>query len=256
MVVEVLGWDEAFLGPGPDHAEPLDPRGFAAQVRAEVLAATGLSCCVGVGDNRLRAKVATDFGKPGGEDGTGVFVLTAENWLDVMGPRPTSALWGIGTKTARKLAALGVETVEQLAAADPAVLAAALGPTTGPWLRRLGRGVDTTPVDASPWVPRGHGREETFQADLEDWAEVVESVRRLARAVVADIDREGRPAVRVGIKVRFRPFVTVTRSLTLPAPSNDPEALADAAVGLLDRVRRDRPVRLLGVRLEMVDPAG
>ena len=256
VVVEVLGWDEAFLGPGPDHAEPLDPRGFAAQVRAEVLAATGLSCCVGVGDNRLRAKVATDFGKPGGEDGTGVFVLTAENWLDVMGPRPTSALWGIGTKTARKLAALGVATVEQLAAADPAVLAAALGPTTGPWLRRLGRGVDTTPVDASPWVPRGHGREETFQADLEDWAEVVESVRRLARAVVADIDREGRPAVRVGIKVRFRPFVTVTRSLTLPAPSNDPEALADAAVGLLDRVRRDRPVRLLGVRLEMVDPAG
>ena len=61
--------------------------------------------------------------------------------------------------------------------------------------------------------------------------------------------------MRVGIKVRYRPFVTVTRSLTLPGPTRDPEALADAAVSLLDRVERDRPVRLLGVRLEMADDA-
>ena len=74
--------------------------------------------------------------------------------------------------------------------------------------------------------------------------------------MVADIDREGRPAARVGIKVRFRPFITVTRSLTLPAPTNDPEVLADAAVSLLDRVEQDRPVRLLGVRLEMAEPEG
>jgi DNA polymerase-4 len=81
-------------------------------------------------------------------------------------------------------------------------------------------------------------------------------VRRLARRVVDDIDREGRPAARVGIKVRYRPFVTVTRSLTLPAPTRDPGTLADAAASLLDRVEHDRPVRLVGVRLEMVPPAG
>ncbi len=67
---------------------------------------------------------------------------------------------------------------------------------------------------------------------------------------------EGRPAARVGIKVRFRPFFTVTRSLTLPAPTNDPDALAAAAVELLGRVDHDRPVRLLGVRLEMTEPEG
>ena len=72
----------------------------------------------------------------------------------------------------------------------------------------------------------------------------------------ADIDAEGRPAERVGIKVRFKPFFTVSRSLTLPAPTNDPEALGDAAVSLLDRLERDRPVRLLGVRLEMTEPDG
>ena len=112
--------------------------------------------------------------------------------------------------------------MSQLAASDARVLAAELGPTMGPWYHRLGRGVDSSPVDATPWVPRAHGREETFQADLEDWAELDAAVRRLTARVVEDIDREGRPAARVGIKVRFKPFFTVTRSLTLPAPDQRP----------------------------------
>jgi DNA polymerase-4 len=125
----------------------------------------------------------------------------------------------------------------------------------GPWYRRLGRGVDGSPVDPTPYVPRAHGRETTFQTDLEDWEQVVAEVRALTVRVLADIDAEGRPAERVGLKVRFKPFITVSRSLTLPAPSNDPTTLADAAVSLLDRLDqrdRGRPVRLLGVRLEMV----
>lgn len=251
VVVEVLGWDEAFLAPGGGHGDLGDPRAFAEQVRAEVLSATRLHCSVGVGDNKLRAKIATDFGKP-----RGVWQLTAENWFEVMGERPTTALWGIGSRTAKKLAALGIDTVSQLAASDARVLAAELGPTMGPWFHRLARGVDTSPVDATPWVPRAHGREETYQEDLEDWVVVTAEIRALARRVVVDIDREARPAARVGIKVRYRPFVTVSRSLTLPEPTNDPEVLADAAVSLLDRVEQGRPVRLLGVRLEMVDPDG
>ena len=259
VVVEVLGWDEAFLAAGegvgggsPRTREQLgDPREFAQHVRARVLEATGLHCSVGIGDNKLRAKIATDFGKP-----RGVWQLTAENWVEVMGDRPTDALWGIGRKTARKLAALGIDTVTQLAASDARVLAAELGPAMGPWYHRLGRGADSSPVDATPWVPRAHGREETYQEDLDDWVRVAEELRTLTRRVVVDIDREGRPAARVGIKVRYRPFTTVSRSLTLPAPSNDPEVLAAAAVSLLDRLDSDRPVRLLGVRLEMTEPAG
>ncbi|GAB3772024.1 DNA polymerase-4 [Nocardioides ginsengisegetis] len=260
VVVEVLGWDEAFVaagsgatgegeGGGSPTAAALDPREFAGEIRARVLEATGLHCSVGIGDNKLRAKIATDFGKP-----RGVWQLTAETWFEVMGDRPTDALWGIGRKTQKRLAALGIDTVNQLAASDVRVLAAELGPTMGPWYHRLGRGADASRVDATPWVPRAHGREETFQEDLEDWARIAEEVRALTRRVVADIDREGRPAARVGIKVRFAPFTTVSRSLTLPAPTNDPEALADAAVELLDRVEHDRAVRLLGVRLEMVEP--
>jgi DNA polymerase-4 len=252
VVLEVLGWDEAFLAPGQGHGELGDPFDFAATIRASVHEATGLHCSVGIGDNKLRAKIATDFGKP-----QGAWQLTDANWVEVMGERPTTALWGIGGKTAKKLAALGIETVSQLAAADPSALAAQLGPTMGPWFRRLGRGVDSSPVDASPWVPRAHGRETTFQADLDDWAQVEAEVRALTARVLDDINREGRPAVRIGIKVRFKPFITLSRSLTLPGETTDVVQLADAAVSLLDRIERGdppRPVRLLGVRLEMTPP--
>ena len=250
VVVEVLGWDEAFVGPGP-LAVPTDPVVFAAEIRARVLEATRLHCSVGIGDNKLRAKIATEFGKPRGS-----YVLTAETWFEVMGERPTRALWGIGSKTAKKLAALGIDTVEQLAHSDARMLAAELGPTMGPWYHRLGRGVSDSTVSAEPWVPRAHGRETTFQTDLDDWEVIAEEVRVLTRRVVEDIDKEGRPAARVGLKLRYRPFTTVTRSLTLPQATSDPAVLAEAAVSLLDRVEQDRAVRLLGVRLEMVPPEG
>ncbi len=253
VVVEVLGWDEAFVGPGReagDLGDLADQRAMADQVRAAVLEATRLHCSVGIGNNKLQAKIATDFGKP-----RGVYAITDETWYDEMGHRPTRALWGIGAKIAGRLAGLGIETVVDLATSDVHALVAEFGPTMGPWFHRLGRGVDSSPVDATPWVARAHGREETFQRDLE-WPEVPEAIRELTTRVVADIDAEGRPATRVHLKVRYRSFFTVTRSHKLPAPTNDPAVLGDAAVALLARVEQERPVRLLGVRLEMVPPEG
>ena len=242
--VEVLGWDEAFMG-----VRTGEPEGFADDVRAAVLEATRLHCSVGVGDNKLRAKIATEFGKPRGR-----FTLTEENWFEVMGERPTDALWGIGRKTATKLAGLGVRTVRELADTEAQVLADRLGPTMGPWYRRLGRGVDTSPVDASPYVPRGHGRETTFQHNLTDWDEVAEATRRLARTVLDDVRREGRPAVRVGMKMRYAPFETRTRSLTLRTATLEEAVIEAAALDLLGRFDHGRAVRLVGVRLEMAPP--
>jgi DNA polymerase-4 len=253
VLVQVLGWDEAFVGPGPGHGELGDPEDMAVLVMESVLAATGLHCSVGIGDNTLRAKNATDFGKP-----RGTYTLTAANWLEVMGDRPTRALWGIGAKIAARLAALGLETVAELAASDPAMLIGAFGPTMGPYYRGLATGASARAIDPEPYVPRAHGRETTFQTDLDDWDAVAAEVRALTMRVLSDIDAEGRPAVRVGLKIRLAPFITVTRSLTLPAPTNDPQELSDAAVSLLDRLdpqQRARPVRLLGVRLEMTTPS-
>jgi DNA polymerase IV len=243
-VVQVLGWDEAFLGLDTD-----DPEAFARGVQATVLAATGLHCSVGIGDNKLRAKIATDFGKP-----RGLFRLTEENWYPVMADRPTEALWGIGKRTAKRLAAHGIHTVRELALADPQYLADHLGPTMGPWYRRLGRGVDTSPVDDTPYVARGRGRETTFQQNLTDWDQIQAEIRSLAERVAGDLRSEGRPAVRVAIKVRYAPFFTHTRSVTLPGPTTDPGEITSAALTLAGRLDRDRPIRLLGVRVEMPKP--
>ena len=240
-VVEVLGWDEAFLGVETD-----DPEEFAREIQGRVLEVTHLHCSVGIGDNKLRAKIATEFGKP-----QGMFRLTEENWYDVMADRPTDALWGIGRKTAKRLAGLGILSVRELAEADASSLADQLGPTMGPWYRRLARGVDTSPVVGTPYVARSHGRETTFQQNLTEWAEVEAEVRRLAGQVTEDIRREGRPAIRVGVKVRFAPFDTHTRSLTLDAATFDGELVAQAAVELVNRFDTSRAIRLLGVRAEM-----
>ncbi|MGQ0574191.1 MAG: DNA polymerase IV [Pseudonocardia sp.] len=240
VVVEVLGWDEAFLGVTTD-----DPEQVARAAQAAVRAATDLSCAVGIGDNTLRAKLATQYGKPGG-----VFRLTAENWFDVLGAQPTETLWGIGRRTARKLAELGLHTVADLAAADPAVLAARLGPSMGPWYVQLGRGIGRAEVSGAPWVPRSRGHETTFAVDLTEPARVREEAAALARQVAADVLAAGRPAVRVGLKVRYAPFFTITRSATLPAPTSDADTLVAAVLDVLDRVELDRPVRLLGVRAE------
>ena len=107
--VQVLGWDEAFVG-----VQAEDPEAYARQLQGAVLEETRLHCSVGIGDTLVRAKVATTFGKP-----AGVFRLTEENWLEVMGNRPTIELWGVGTKVSRRLATLGIKTVAQLAASNP-----------------------------------------------------------------------------------------------------------------------------------------
>jgi DNA polymerase-4 len=253
-VVEVLGWDEAFVGARFDGAGAGAPEELAGRIREAVRTRTRLICCVGIGDNLLRAKTATGFAKPPPRTegtvaaGTGVFTLTAENWDTVMGDRPTRALWGIGAKTAAKLADRHLHTVRELAAADPAALAADLGPALGPWYVQLGRGVSRVEVRGEPWLARSLGHEETFAADLTERADVRAATVRLARRVATDVAAGGRPVARVVVTVRFAPFTTRTHSVTLAEPTTDTTAIETAALDLLNRFTSGRPVRLVGVR--------
>ncbi|WP_240311742.1 DNA polymerase IV [Nocardioides houyundeii] len=249
-VVEVLGWDEAFVG-FPAAEDEIDPEAVARELQAEVLTATGLHCSVGIGDTLVRAKMATDFGKP-----RGTFRLSEDNWMAWMGDRPTTALWGVGSRIGARLAALGITTVRQLAESPLEPLVAEFGPTMGPYFAALGRGHGRSTVDDTPWVPRAHGRETTYQQDLTTPAEIAAAVTSLAEQVVADIRAEGRPCARVGLKVRFAPFFTTSRVRKLPEPTYDVATIADTALALLAKLEDDRPIRLLGVRAEMVPPAG
>jgi DNA polymerase IV len=244
-VVEVLGWDEAFVG-----VRTGDPEAFARRVQTEVLAATRLHCSVGIGDNKIRAKIATGFGKP-----RGVFRLTAASWFEVMGHRPTIELWGVGPRISARLAKHGIGTVAELADADRAVLAGEFGPRMGTWYADLGRGHGSAVVDDTPWVARGHGRERTFQRDLTEPEQVDEAIRQLVGEVLTDVAREGRPAVRLTLKVRYTPFFTKTFARTLPEPTTDAAVILAETLTLVAKRQAGRPIRLLGLRVEMTMPA-
>jgi nucleotidyltransferase/DNA polymerase involved in DNA repair len=245
-VTEELGWDEAFLAADTD-----DPEAVAREIQQQIKAATRLESSVGIGENRIQAKLASNFAKP-----AGVFRLTHQNWFAVMGGLPTGKLLGIGAKTERKLTELGIGTVAELADADIAAVAARLGPTIGPWLVQTARGLGSTEVSAEPYVPRSRSRETTFQRNIEDWAQVREEVLRLAAHVTRDVEAERRPAARVVVKVRHAPFFTSTHGQTLAEPTSDGAVIGEAALAALDKFTDRRPVRLLGVRAEFPpDPA-
>ena len=269
-VVEVLGWDEAFLGIEDD-----DPETFARALQQRVRAATQLDSTVGIGENKLQAKLATGFGKP-----AGVFRLTGQNWFAVLGDRRTDALWGIGAKTAKRLAGLGLHTVRELAAADPDALAGQFGPATGPWLVLIAQGRGSREVDDTPYEARSHGREVTFQEDIADWSQVTREVERLAETVAGELavaeppagelvagelaagelptgewPAGARPAARIVVKVRYAPFITETHGQPLAAPTVDAGAIRQAALAALGRFTSRRPVRLLGVRAEFSRPS-
>jgi len=242
--VEVWGWDEAYLGADTD-----DPMELAEQIRTVVLSETGLSCSVGISDNKQRAKVATGFAKP-----AGVFALTDANWMTVMADRPVDALWSVGPKTAKKLAALGITTVRELAHSDGELLTSAFGPRTGLWLLLLAKGGGDADVSAEPWVPRSRSHVVTFPRDLTDRAEMDSAIRELARRTLDDVVASSRIVTRVAVTVRTATFYTRTKIRKLATPTTDPGVITTAALCVLDLFELDRPVRLLGVRLELVPP--
>lgn len=239
--LEVWGWDEAYLG-----ADVSDPVELAERIRTVIAAETGLSCSVGISDNKQRAKVATGLAKP-----AGVYLLTEANWMSVMGDRPPDALWGIGPKTTKKLAALGITTVADLAATDATVLTAAFGPSTGLWILLLAKGGGDTEVSSEPWIPRSRSHVVTFPHDLTERDAMDDAIRELTRRTLDEVVEQGRIVTRVAVTVRTSTFYTRTKIRKLSAPSTDPGLITETALAVFDQFDLDRPIRLLGVRLEL-----
>ena len=242
--VEVWGWDEAYVA-----VTAADPLEVAEQIRTVISSETELSCSVGISDNKQRAKVATGFAKP-----AGIFALNDENWMTVMAGRPVDALWGVGPKTAKKLAGLGITTVRELAHCDAELLTSTFGPRTGLWLLLLAKGGGDTEVSAEPWIPRSRSHVVTFPRDLTDRAEMDSAVMQLARQALDDVLAARRIVTRVAVTMRTATFYTRTKIRKLAAPTTDAETIIAAALRVLDLFELDRPVRLLGVRLELAMP--
>jgi DNA polymerase-4 len=253
-VIEDRGIDEIYIDlthvSGVQDAVGHDARGgvraVAQDIRNSVKRATGgLTCSIGVTPNKLLSKIASELDKP-----DGLTILTADELPTRIWPLPVRRINGIGPKAGAKLAALGIQTIGQLAACDRAWLVERFGRAYGGWLHDAARGIDERPV-VTHSEPVSMSRETTFEHDLHavrDRAALSRIFTALCEELADDLQRKSYLGRTIGIKLRFDDFKTVTRDLTLPAPTADAQAIRRAAGQCLKRVDLTRRLRLLGVR--------
>jgi DNA polymerase-4 len=237
--VEVVGLDEAYL----DLSGLFSPRAAMRRLVAQIRDATRLTCSVGIGPNKLVAKVASDAEKP-----AGFVVLTREQACERFAEFPPGLIPGIGPKTQAKLDALGLGTLARVRAAPERVLMERFGANLGRDLQRRARFEHDGSVTQARKVV-SESRERTFDSDIQDVERMCEELLRMSRelcAGLAESDRRGRT---IGIKVRLDDFTTVTRARTLVEPTNDAVVVEEVALRLLREYAPPRPVRLLGVRV-------
>ncbi len=243
-VVEPVSLDEAFLEPPRlAGATTADVEQFAATLRVDVRAATGLPASVGAGSGKQLAKIASELAKP---DGLRVVSPAAQH--DVLAPLPVRMLWGVGPVAEAALHRAGVQTIGELAALDVREAGRLLGGTVGAELHRLAQGIDDRAV-----APRGAAKqvsaETTFDVDLTAMSAVYEAVARLAESAHRRLLGSGRAARTVTVKVRSADFTTATRSETTAEASTDLAVLTATAQRLVRAAVPAGGVRLLGVSL-------
>jgi len=252
-LVEGISLDEAFLDvSGTVHLFGSGPT-MGHAIRHRVRDELDLDCSVGVGRSKLMAKLASKAAKPrasrtGIEPGPGVVEVPRNEELSFLHPMPVRALWGIGPATEKRLLALGVTTVGELAAVPPESLERYLGRAVGRHLSELSRAVDDRPV-VPEQEAKSIGHEETFSTDLWDIGELQRRLQRMVDASATALRRAERGARTVTVKLRFGDFTQITRSHTLDGPVDATPAIAAVAAALLDGVDLSRGVRLLGISL-------
>ena len=237
--VEVVGLDEAYLDLDGLHS----PRAAMRRIVAQIERAIGLTCSVGIGPNKLVAKVASDAEKP-----AGFVVLSREQARARFALSPPGLVPGIGPKTAARLAGLGLTTLAAVGSAPEHVLVERFGPNLGRDLGRRARFEHNGEIGAARKVA-SESRERTFDSDLRDPQELREALVRMANQLCESLIANGRSGRTIGIKVRLDDFTTVTRAHSVPEPTHDADLVSGVALRLLHEYAPPRPVRLLGVRV-------
>jgi len=243
--LQPVGLDEAYLDISHRNDDPL---AAGRALKADILAATELVASVGIGPNRLLAKIASDLEKP-----DGLTRLQPGDVPERVWPLPVRTLHGVGPRTAERLAALGVERVGDLARLDPERLAGEFSPRHARSLSDSAHGIDGRPVQTER-IRKSIGRERTFQQDCRSSGRLDHDARLMLEGVRERLIDRQLLARTVTVKLRYRDFTTHTRSQSLTAATDDHQALAALVHQCLFAHRLHRAVRLLGVQLSGLTP--
>ncbi|EEP70904.1 DNA-directed DNA polymerase [Micromonospora sp. ATCC 39149] len=249
-LVEPLSLDEAFLDVAGARRLFGPPARIARSIRARVADEQGLTCSVGVAPSKFVAKLGSTRAKP-----DGLLVVPADRVLDFLRPLPVDALWGVGERSAETLRRLGLATIGDLAEAPYGMLRKALGEAAAAHLHGLAQGRDPRRVTPEQ-VEKSIGAEVTFDADVADPLEIRRALLALAEKVGARLRRAGQVGRTVSIKVRTADFRTVNRSRTLDVATDTARETFDTAWALYTALDPSDRIRLVGVRMEGLAPAG
>lgn len=235
---EQVSVDEAYV----DLTERPNPPDLAAQIRAEVKKQTGLPASVGLATSKLVAKVASDYDKP-----EGFTVVPPDTEAAFLAPLPARVIWGIGQKTAERLAAVGIHTCGQLAQADPASVKPIFGRQTSDVLQRA-QGVDPRPVQAERGPSKSISQEWTFNSDVNDAGFLSHKLREMCEAVARSLQAEKLVARTVYVKFRWPDFTTFTRQRSVEVGIDGAEEIYRLALVIWqEHWPPGQRMRLLGV---------
>ena len=240
-LVEPVSIDEAFLDVTGSARAMGTGEAIARRLKDEIQNETQLTASVGVASSKLVAKIASDMRKP-----DGLVIVSPGEEEAFLAPLPVRRLWGVGPKMEETLAKLGVVTISDLAALDPARLERRFG-THGHDLQKLARGEDDRDVISEGAEAKSLGQEHTYDRDTADAGRLRATLLQIADGVASRLRAHGLRARTVTLKYRDEDFNTTTHARTLPEPTDAGNALFRVASELFAEVHRGRKVRLLGI---------
>ena len=242
--IEDVGIDEAFLDVSSIDRPSEE---IAKEIKKRVNDEMGLTCSIGVGPNKLLAKVASDMQKP-----DGLTIIMEDDIRERIWPLSVRKLWGVGPKTEAYLKEMGVRTIGDLASLSLDTLIGEFGESYGNYLYEASRGIDESPL-ITHWEPKSISRETTFQKDIDNWQAIAKTLAELTKEVVGSMKEEDYRGRTVTIKIRFNDFKTYTRAKTLEDLTDSLEEIRKAAFECLGRLKLKKKVRLVGVKISNLE---